>query len=68
MKNNGKLESVVSYIGSQKQWTQKFSYDSVGRLKEARKQRQRSVVLQTGSSNSTVSATFSKATSNPTTE
>jgi hypothetical protein len=36
MKNNGKLESVSSWIGSAKQWTQKFHYDPVGRLKEAK--------------------------------
>lgn len=35
LKNNGKLESVTSHIGSAKQWTQKFAYDAVGRLSEA---------------------------------
>ena len=32
----GKLESVSSWIGTDKQWTQKFQYDSIGRLKEAK--------------------------------
>ncbi len=36
LKNNGKLESVSSWIGTAQQWTQKFQYDSVGRLKEAK--------------------------------
>jgi RHS repeat-associated protein len=35
LKNNGKLESVVSYIGTAKQSTQKFQYDHIGRLKES---------------------------------
>lgn len=35
LKNNGKLESVTSHIGTAKQWTQKFTYDHVGRLSEA---------------------------------
>ena len=34
-KNNGQLGRVESYIGTAKQWTQKFSYDSLGRLSEA---------------------------------
>ncbi len=36
LKNNGRLESVSSWIGTAQQWTQKFQYDSVGRLKEAK--------------------------------
>ncbi len=36
LKNNGKLEQVESFIGNNKQWTQKFSYDSIGRLAEAK--------------------------------
>lgn len=35
LKNNGKLAQVESFIGSQKQWTQKFSYDAIGRLEKA---------------------------------
>jgi YD repeat-containing protein len=34
-KNNGQLARVESHIGAAKQWTQKFSYDSIGRLSEA---------------------------------
>jgi len=39
LKNNGKLESVVSHIGTAKQWTQKFKYDPLGRLSEAEERR-----------------------------
>lgn len=39
LKNNGKLESVVSHIGTTKQWTQKFAYDHVGRLKQSEERR-----------------------------
>jgi RHS repeat-associated protein len=38
-KNNGQLARVESYIGTTKQWTQKFAYDSVGRLKESEERR-----------------------------
>ena len=38
-KNNGQLAKVESYIGANKQWTQKFSYDSLGRLSEAKEYR-----------------------------
>lgn len=38
-KNNGQLARVESHIGAAKQWTQKFSYDSVGRLSESKEQR-----------------------------
>jgi RHS repeat-associated protein len=31
-KNNGQLARVESYIGANKQWTKKYSYDSIGRL------------------------------------
>lgn len=34
-KNNGQLSVVESYIGSNKQATQKFKYDHIGRLKES---------------------------------
>ena len=34
-KNNGQLARVESYIGTVKQFTQKFSYDAVGRLAQA---------------------------------
>ncbi len=37
-KNNGQLAQVESYIGVAKQFTQKFSYDSIGRLSEAKEQ------------------------------
>ena len=39
LKNNGKLEQIESYIGSAKQWTQNFRYDSIGRLKESAEKR-----------------------------
>jgi YD repeat-containing protein len=39
LKNNGKLEQIESFIGSNKQWTQNFRYDSIGRLKEAEEKR-----------------------------
>ena len=35
-KNNGQLAKIESFIGTQKQSTQKFSYDSIGRLSEAK--------------------------------
>ncbi len=38
-KNNNQLAKVESYIGANKQWTQKFSYDSLGRLSEAKEYR-----------------------------
>jgi RHS repeat-associated protein len=38
-KNNGQLAKVESYIGANKQWTQKFSYDSIGRLSESKEYR-----------------------------
>ena len=38
-KNNGQLSRVESHIGAAKQWTQKFSYDSIGRLSEAEEYR-----------------------------
>lgn len=38
-KNNNQLAKVESYIGTNKQWTQKFSYDSLGRLSEAKEYR-----------------------------
>jgi YD repeat-containing protein len=34
-KNNGQLSKIESYIGSSKQWTQKFAYDSLGRLSQS---------------------------------
>jgi RHS repeat-associated protein len=39
LKNNGKLEQVESFIGSNKQWTQNFRYDSIGRLKQTEERR-----------------------------
>lgn len=38
-KNNGQLSKVESYIGTAKQWTQKFNYDSLGRLSESKEYR-----------------------------
>lgn len=38
-KNNGQLGRIESYIGTAKQWTQKFSYDSIGRLAESKEYR-----------------------------
>jgi RHS repeat-associated protein len=38
-KNNGQLGSIDSYIGTTKQSQQRFDYDSIGRLSEAREYR-----------------------------
>ncbi|MGH9948407.1 MAG: RHS repeat domain-containing protein [Pyrinomonadaceae bacterium] len=38
-KNNGQLGSIEGFIGTAKQWTQKFQYDSIGRLKQAEERR-----------------------------
>lgn len=38
-KNNGQLARIESYIGTNKQWTQKFKYDSIGRLSETEEKR-----------------------------
>jgi len=38
-KNNGQLGRIESFIGTAKQWTQKFQYDSIGRLKQAEERR-----------------------------
>jgi YD repeat-containing protein len=38
-KNNGQLAKIESYIGANKQWTQKFGYDSIGRLSESKEYR-----------------------------
>ncbi len=35
-KNNGQLGKIESFVGTQKQATQKFSYDSIGRLSDAK--------------------------------
>jgi RHS repeat-associated protein len=35
-KNNGQLGRIESFIGTQKQATQKFNYDSIGRLSDAK--------------------------------
>ena len=37
--NNGQLAQVTSHIGTQKQWIQKFNYDSIGRLSESKEYR-----------------------------
>lgn len=34
--NNGQLSKIEGTIGSNKQWSQRFAYDSLGRLSEAR--------------------------------
>ncbi|MFN0139554.1 MAG: RHS repeat domain-containing protein [Pyrinomonadaceae bacterium] len=38
-KNNSQLSQIESYIGAAKQWTQKFKYDSLGRLSESEEKR-----------------------------
>ena len=38
-KNNGQLAKIESHIGTAKQWTQKFKYDSIGRLSESEEKR-----------------------------
>jgi RHS repeat-associated protein len=38
-KNNGQLGKVEAWIGSNKQWSQRFAYDEVGRLSESREHR-----------------------------
>jgi len=38
-KNKEQLGRIEGYIGTAKQWTQKFSYDSIGRLSEAKEYR-----------------------------
>lgn len=38
-KNNGQLGRIEGYIGTIKQWTQKFQYDRIGRLKQAEERR-----------------------------
>lgn len=38
-KNNGQLGKIESYIGANKQWTQKFRYDHIGRLKQSEERR-----------------------------
>jgi hypothetical protein len=43
-KNNGQLGKIESFIGTQKQSTQKFSYDSIGRLSQAKEYKGRRVV------------------------
>ncbi|MCC7307050.1 MAG: RHS repeat protein, partial [Acidobacteria bacterium] len=38
--NNGQLGKVEGWIGADKQWSQRFGYDELGRLKEAREYKQ----------------------------
>ncbi len=38
--NNGKLGKIDSWIGTNKQWSQSFDYDPLGRLKEIREYKQ----------------------------
>ena len=37
--NNGQLAKIESTVGTAKQWEQRFGYDSIGRLSEAREHR-----------------------------
>lgn len=39
-KNNGQLGKIEGWIGANKQWSQRFKYDELGRLKEAREYKQ----------------------------
>lgn len=39
-KNNGQLSKIESWIGVNKQWSQRFGYDELGRLKESREYKQ----------------------------
>lgn len=38
--NNGQLGKIEGWIGANKQWSQRFGYDELGRLKEAREYKQ----------------------------
>ncbi|MBA2335854.1 MAG: RHS repeat protein, partial [Blastocatellia bacterium] len=38
--NNGQLSKIEGWIGANKQWSQRFGYDELGRLKEAREYKQ----------------------------
>ena len=39
-KNNGQLGKIEGWIGANKQWSQRFGYDELGRLSEAREYKQ----------------------------
>ncbi len=39
-KNNGQLGKIEGWIGTNKQWSQRFGYDELGRLSEAREYKQ----------------------------
>lgn len=39
-KNNGQLGKIEGFMGANKQWSQRFGYDELGRLKEAREYKQ----------------------------
>jgi RHS repeat-associated protein len=39
-KNNGQLGKIEGWIGTNKQWSQRFGYDELGRLKETREYKQ----------------------------
>ena len=39
-KNNGQLGKIEGWIGATKQWSQRFGYDELGRLKQAREYKQ----------------------------
>ncbi len=39
-KNNGQLSRIEGWIGVNKQWSQRFGYDELGRLKESREYKQ----------------------------
>jgi RHS repeat-associated protein len=38
--NNGQLSKIEGFIGANKQWSQRFGYDALGRLSEAREYKQ----------------------------
>ena len=67
-KNNGQLARVESRIGSQQQWTQKFAYDSLGRLAEAKEYKGDTTTLsyQQNFDYDRFGNLYRKATANPT--
>lgn len=69
-KNNGQLGKIESFIGANKQWSQRFGYDELGRLKEAREYKQGDNAHQTYKQVfdfDRFGNLYRKATSNPTT-
>ncbi len=69
LRNNGKLETVTSHIGATKQWTQKFTNDHIGRLKETQERRgdTSAVSYKQTFDYDRFGNMYRKATSNPTT-